>query len=780
MKTIPLPHNENRRSDKGAILIVVLIVMIALLGLGMTGLFLTSGSIQMNTNINLRSQALVVAEAGLERARSVLNSPNWIPPISSMLAGSNSSSGDEISTSVNDCQGSTSRGAILVDQITAGCTGSPTPAACKLQNVTYLPISRSADLPSAAGTVTVQAMGKYTVYIRQDQADCRMGNFVCENTPVPSDTVGAGGSSGPGGASGAVTSCTVPSSMPPPNGAVIIRSEGVASDNRTRVVLEVTLAPSQGANKALNTPLSALCAAGANGCDDNSSVQNGIVVNSPIAQTSPTSGGAGGAGGIGGGGGGGGPGGVFTSPTGTTGGSPGTAGMAGSGGTGGSGGQPGTGGSPTCSYDKCNVIATLGIPSPLSASFYPNTCNVKSIGTDLLYSWLGQHSTTCATTNIDIGNTTITDALLAPFKIIVVLDLYHNVQDLPAMIAARCASPWPPSQVGHQRLLTQPEIDAVLRWVNNGGGLMTTTAIANTPPESVNVNSFLKPYGFAYSAQWSNLSVLPFAQLLSQSAGELVNTAPNGSAILAGVSKLRVTFATALVGWSNGAETALPANSSSFITFAQKSGYPLGVGAIVSPHTPTAGRILAWGDEWITYDEVWSDNTEQAGVFWENVLQWLAAPCNASHQGAFPDPTKWYKIATKTDPNQCLDVSGGNYSNTDAIQLWTKLNVNQEFQFKDAGYGYYTITARGNPAYSINMGGNYAEGQTLLLWSTDITDWNEKFKLVPLAGGYYRLETVHPTLSIDSTGNIANGAKPHLWTSDDNNDNQKWVISEVP
>ena len=28
-------------------------------------------------------------------------------------------------------------------------------------------------------------MGTYTVFIRQDQADCRMGNFVCELAPVP-------------------------------------------------------------------------------------------------------------------------------------------------------------------------------------------------------------------------------------------------------------------------------------------------------------------------------------------------------------------------------------------------------------------------------------------------------------------------------------------------------------------------------------------------------------------------------------------------------------------
>jgi hypothetical protein len=111
-----------------------------------------------------------------------------------------------------------------------------------------------------------------------------MGNFVCDNSPVPGSTSGTGGTGGSSGTGSAGTTCTAPSGAPVPNGVVIIRSEGVASDNRTRVVLEVTLAPGQGTNKATNTPLAALCASCANGCDDNSSVQNGIVVNSPIKE----------------------------------------------------------------------------------------------------------------------------------------------------------------------------------------------------------------------------------------------------------------------------------------------------------------------------------------------------------------------------------------------------------------------------------------------------------------------------------------------------------------
>jgi hypothetical protein len=116
---------QTRKGDEGAVLMVVLMVMVALLGLGMTGLFLTSGSIQMNANINLRNQALVVAEVGIERARGILNNrtTGWVPPIPSLLAGSTPSA-DDIPSQPGDCQG-LARGAIMVDQIPPSCTATP-------------------------------------------------------------------------------------------------------------------------------------------------------------------------------------------------------------------------------------------------------------------------------------------------------------------------------------------------------------------------------------------------------------------------------------------------------------------------------------------------------------------------------------------------------------------------------------------------------------------------------------------------------------------------------
>jgi len=175
----------------------------------MTGLFLTSGSIQMNTNINLRTKRWWwPRRVSNGRAACSTTPTGYAHP--NMLAGSNSSSGDEIPTSVNDCQGGTFRGAILVDQITPGCTATP-PSGLRATEC-YLPARQPIRrLPSSAGTVQ-QAMASTPVsFVRTKRL--RMGNFVCDNSPVPAGTSGTSGTSGIGGSvgtGGALTTCTAP------------------------------------------------------------------------------------------------------------------------------------------------------------------------------------------------------------------------------------------------------------------------------------------------------------------------------------------------------------------------------------------------------------------------------------------------------------------------------------------------------------------------------------------------------------------------------------------
>jgi len=231
-----------RPDERGAILVAVMLIMVALLGLGMTGLFLTKSNMQMLTNTNLRNQALYVAEAGLERARDILNGP--VPPdLTALLGGAGhlANPADEIPGTLDPVYSlPVGRGAIMTDS-----SGIP------LFKISYpTSVFHGEPVPGNPDGLSAALMGAYTVYIRNDTAECRKGIFTVDG----SDASG--------------------------NQVVVIRSEGTAIDGRTTVVLEVTMGAGTGGGAAGAGGIAAvLCNAGKNACDDNNSVQNNVVIN---------------------------------------------------------------------------------------------------------------------------------------------------------------------------------------------------------------------------------------------------------------------------------------------------------------------------------------------------------------------------------------------------------------------------------------------------------------------------------------------------------------------
>jgi hypothetical protein len=219
-----------RTSDSGAVLLIMMLLMLALLGLGVLGLWLTAGNLQVQANNNLRAQALKVAEAGVERARALLNGG---ANVDTLLVGT-SPGLDDVPTGLDAAGQPNGAGAILV----AGTT--------PLANVSFPPSSfgRTA---GTADSPTATTMGRYSVWIRNDTAECRQGLYTDDR-----------------------------------NATVLVRARGVAADNRTSVVLEVVL----GATPAVpGTPGLAgpdppvLCVSGKNACDDNNSTISGVVAN---------------------------------------------------------------------------------------------------------------------------------------------------------------------------------------------------------------------------------------------------------------------------------------------------------------------------------------------------------------------------------------------------------------------------------------------------------------------------------------------------------------------
>jgi hypothetical protein len=221
---------RNRASDAGAILLLMMMLIIGLLGLGVTGLWLTSGNLQVQANNNLRTQALVVAEAGIERARAVLNAG---ANIDALLVGQNPGI-DDVPTGVDAAGKPTGAGAVFLD------------GATRLWNVSFPPASFGRTSGTAVAPVAA-TMGTYSVWIRNDTAECRQGKYTIDG-----------------------------------NGTVLVRARGVAADNLTSVVLEVALGATPAVPGAPGVTAGmppVLCVSGKNACDDNSSTVSGVVAN---------------------------------------------------------------------------------------------------------------------------------------------------------------------------------------------------------------------------------------------------------------------------------------------------------------------------------------------------------------------------------------------------------------------------------------------------------------------------------------------------------------------
>jgi len=220
-----------------------MLAIIGLLGIGLTGVFLTGGNVQVASNTNLRNQALYVAEAGLERARDIMNGSAQID-FPSMLGGTGHAAhpGDEIPTGLDSRGQPNGRGAILRD-----AAGVP------LYKVTFpTSISRTEATPDNPNGAPNSFMGSYTVYVRNDTAECRMHKYVADGPDVNG------------------------------NQLVVLRSEGTSFDNRTVVALEIVMGPKGGGTtnqSGAGGVNQVLCNSGKNACDDNNSVINNVVVN---------------------------------------------------------------------------------------------------------------------------------------------------------------------------------------------------------------------------------------------------------------------------------------------------------------------------------------------------------------------------------------------------------------------------------------------------------------------------------------------------------------------
>jgi hypothetical protein len=227
----------------------------------------------------------------------------------------------------------------------------------------------------------------------------------------------------------------------------------------------------------------------------------------------------------------------------------------------------------------CLNIATLGTIGPWSN------------GGNVFAAWLSARS---PMGSVSLGDQVVTEDLLRPFQIVVSLHVGtmavqgNNNRNVPANHA-----------------FSDAEAAAFLSWVNNGGGAMTTIGYSpNEAQEVVNVNKLLATVGLGYSPTNTQLN-------------GLVNT----------WMQHPVTMGIRSINTQNGTE---PADGGT--TLATGSGQRLALKVAESGK----GKVIVWGDEWITYDSEWVDTDQQVELFWVNILKWLS-PANRCQVPIPPD-----------------------------------------------------------------------------------------------------------------------------------------------
>jgi hypothetical protein len=217
----------------------------------------------------------------------------------------------------------------------------------------------------------------------------------------------------------------------------------------------------------------------------------------------------------------------------------------------------------------CLNIATLGQIGPWSN------------GGNVFASWLNARSPMGA---VALDDQVLTDDLLRPFNVIVSLHVgTMAIAGNNRMAAAH-------------HVFTDAEASVFQRWVENGGGAMTTIGYSgDEAQEVVNVNRLLTTVGMAYSTTALGLE------------GFVTTWNPHPATM--GISSINT---------QNGVE---PAGGGTTLAVGPGNRVALKVTEQVK------GRVVVWGDEWITYDSEWRDvANQQVEHFWLNILKWLSPP----------------------------------------------------------------------------------------------------------------------------------------------------------
>lgn len=226
---------------------------------------------------------------------------------------------------------------------------------------------------------------------------------------------------------------------------------------------------------------------------------------------------------------------------------------------------------------RCDLIGDAGCPCLRVATLgYPGS---RKQG-DVFTAWLGAKA---ARGVVNLEGNVLTSDLLAAHQVLIIQDVR------PGKVGALGVGE------GIGREYTSSEVDALTRWVEGGGGLLTLTGYSRTT-ELDNVNRLLAPLGLSYSADHL---------YTADDAGVLVTNWATHP-VTEGVVGVLVYG-----GYGVNGGTSLAWIDANDVGRVREVG---------------RGRILAWGDESISYSDYLGPVDAGVGRLWLNTLRWLVPP----------------------------------------------------------------------------------------------------------------------------------------------------------
>lgn len=246
-------------------------------------------------------------------------------------------------------------------------------------------------------------------------------------------------------------------------------------------------------------------------------------------------------------------------------------------------------------------LAVLGKPGKWGA-------NPNGDPDTALQDWLNSSSAGTAQVDNFTARTTLTPEFLAHYNVIILASLSED------------------SNMGPWWTFSADESAAFSAWVQNGGGVISLTGYSGDPGEITPVNQLIGFSGITYSADgvWGTCADVQTCNCThSNTLSEWNRTDPVVAQLASGM-----TF----VGYELGRTINAPSDSHVAATVGGAT--PTLVGKVVGK-----GRVLAYGDEWVTYTSQWTgagnpsandpgcagylpQDKYQMAQFWYNVIRW--------------------------------------------------------------------------------------------------------------------------------------------------------------